>query len=73
MGGECCMWTEFAPQRRVENMLFPRILATAENLWTAPQEKNPKVFYRRVVEHCRHLRAMGVDVGAAYPAGGEPA
>ena len=74
IGGECCMWTEFAPQRHVESMLYPRILATAENLWTAPQAdtKDPAAFYHRVKAHCRRLDAMDVSYGAAYPAGKEP-
>ncbi len=34
MGLECCVWTEFIPDlKTAEYMMFPRLLAQAENMW----------------------------------------
>jgi hexosaminidase len=72
VGGECCMWTEYCDQSRVDTQVFPRLLAVAENLWTAPRQKDAAAFARRVAAHGARLDRLGVSYGAGWPAGREP-
>jgi hexosaminidase len=66
LGGECNMWTEYAPQDSVESKLFPRLLALAEVLWSAPKKRDTDNFYDRVKEHYKRLEKMGVRYGKAF-------
>ncbi|MEY1638707.1 glycoside hydrolase family 20 protein [Tenuifilum osseticum] len=63
LGGECNMWTEYAPQETVDSKVFPRMLAIAEVLWTYPQERNYNEFLKRVRNHYARLEALGVSYG----------
>ncbi len=72
IGGEACMWTEYCDQSRVDTQVFPRVLAVAENLWTAPAAKGLAGFVRRSEAHCTRLDRLGVVYGAAFPAGRQP-
>ncbi|WP_306639774.1 glycoside hydrolase family 20 protein [Sanyastnella coralliicola] len=65
IGGECNMWTEHAPQDKVDSKVFPRILAMAEVLWAYPEERNYQEFERRVDREYAALDELGVDYGAA--------
>jgi hexosaminidase len=62
-GGECNMWTEHAPQEKVDAKVFPRLLALAEVLWTYPDQRNYDAFYGRVTDHLNRLRARDVEFG----------
>lgn len=65
LGGECNMWTEHVPTPQVlDQKVFPRLLAMAEVLWSAPQERNYTEFYQRVQSHYPTLDALGVQYGA---------
>ena len=74
IGGECCMWTEYCDQSRVDTQVFPRMLAVAENLWTAPAaaDKDVAELACRIAAHGDRLDRMGVTYGAGFPAGREP-
>ncbi len=63
LGGECNMWTERAPQEKVDSKVFPRILAMSEVLWTPEKYRNYNDFYFRVQHHYKQLDAMEVDYG----------
>lgn len=63
LGGECNMWTERAPQEKVDSKVFPRILAMAEVLWTANPDRNFDEFFRRVSDHYKRLDYLGVQYG----------
>lgn len=63
LGGECNMWTERAPQERVDYMMFPRMLAMAEVLWSQPAGRNYDEFYQRVQQHYPRLDYLGVQYG----------
>lgn len=63
LGGECNMWTEYAPQETVDSKVFPRMLAIAEILWTYPRKRNYSEFLNRVRNHYRRLEALGVTYG----------
>jgi hexosaminidase len=63
LGGECCMWTERAPQEVVDAKMFPRLLAMAECLWSPGDCRDFTDFHRRTQFHYGRLRALGVDCG----------
>lgn len=63
LGGECNMWSEYAPQEKVDSKLFPRILALSEVVWSYPSERNYPEFVTRVKSHYQHLKRLGVSFG----------
>ena len=63
LGGECNMWSEYAPQDMVDSKVFPRLLAMSEVLWTAPEQKDYASFYNRVQDHYSRLTQLEVDFG----------
>lgn len=68
LGGECNMWTEHAPQQRVDGKIFPRILAMAEVLWTPRPLRAFDGFHRRVDAFYPRLDSLGVRYGFEAPA-----
>ncbi|HMA61181.1 MAG TPA: family 20 glycosylhydrolase, partial [bacterium] len=64
LGGETCMWTEHAPQNKIDSYMFPRLLAFSENIWNNPETKNYTKFYQRVLNHYKRLHNLGVDYGS---------
>ncbi len=65
LGGMGNMWGERAPQDKVDEKLFPRTLALAEVLWTAPADRDFDEFKARAEAHRGRLERMGVVCGAA--------
>jgi hexosaminidase len=63
LGAECNMWSERAPQEKVDSKVFPRILAMAEVLWSNPKKKNFADFKSRVSKHYKILDKLGVKYG----------
>ena len=60
MGGQCCLWTEYtSTPYDMEYMLLPRLLATAEALWSEPANKEWNHFRHKVEEQKTRLRAKG--------------
>lgn len=62
LGGECNMWSERAPQEKVDSKVFPRILAMSEVLW-GKKENNYEDFLTRVENHYPKLEKLGVEYG----------
>ena len=61
-GGQAALWTErIATQDRVEWMLFPRICALAEVLWTKPENKNWDDFYQRITNYYPVMKTLGIN------------
>ncbi|OGD10355.1 MAG: hypothetical protein A2Y86_04055 [Candidatus Aminicenantes bacterium RBG_13_62_12] len=63
LGGECNIWTEYAPQDAIDGKMFPRILAMAECLWTPARDRDFSDFRRRLGAHTPRLEARGVRFG----------
>ncbi len=63
LGGEVNMWSEHAPQHLVESKVYPRAVAFAEVMWTAPELRELSEFLDRLDLHYDRLDAMGVDYG----------
>lgn len=61
LGGQAQVWTEYMPDmQRVNYMMYPRVLAIAEALWTAATRRDYIDFRRRVPFHLRLLNRLGV-------------
>ncbi len=56
------LWTEYIPEAAgVERMLYPRLLAIAENGWTGSADKDYADFRHRAVQEVKKLRALGYN------------
>jgi hexosaminidase len=61
LGGQGNLWSELIPAGKIaEYMIFPRICAIAETLWTPAKEKDFKDFSKRLNEHRRRLDNLGI-------------
>jgi hexosaminidase len=67
LGAEGNMWTEHAPQARVDRQVFPRLCALAEVTWSPPETRDWADFNRRLWAHYRRLDQLGVDYFLAPP------
>ncbi|TKJ37906.1 beta-N-acetylhexosaminidase [candidate division LCP-89 bacterium B3_LCP] len=63
LGGECNMWSERAPQEKVDSKVFPRILAMSEVLWTKKNNRDFDDFHGRIRKHYERLDYLGVEYG----------
>ena len=63
LGGECNLWSEHAPQEKVDGRMFPRMLAMSEVLWSYPSKRDFQEFRRRVQQQYPVLNIMGVTYG----------
>ncbi len=62
LGAECPLWTEHVTAVNAESLLYPRLQAFAENLWTGgPREIDD--FRRRLVMHYRLMDKWSVAYG----------
>lgn len=65
LGGEMNLWSEYIPPERLQKMVFPRMTAMAECLWTDNEQRSFPEFLQRLGPHVEMLKAAGVDVGPA--------
>lgn len=63
LGGECNMWSERAPQPKVDSKVFPRITAMSEVLWSGSEKKDFGAFRNRLSQHYPMLDKLGVNYG----------
>lgn len=62
LGAQANVWTEWmADFDRVETMIFPRILAMAETLWTRPENKDYSDFVARLNAFYPRFVRRGID------------
>jgi hexosaminidase len=61
------MWTEHAPQARVDWQVFPRLCALAEVGWSPKAKRDWKGFQKRMKTHYQRLDALGVTYFLAPP------
>ncbi len=59
LGGEACMWTEWASPENLDMRLWPRAAAIAERLWSPAQGRDVNRFYDRLDAFSRHLERAG--------------
>ena len=67
LGGECNLWTEYAPQDRADSRIWPRLLAMAEVLWTPAARREWSDFHARVQGHYGVLDQLGITYGYEAP------
>jgi hexosaminidase len=67
LGAEGNIWTEHAPQARVDHQVFPRLCALAEVTWSPKAARKWDDFDRRMRVHYRRLDAMGVTYFIPVP------
>src|SRR6202789_4283244 len=60
LGGEACMWEEFASDESVESRIWPRAAAVAERLWSPQQVQDVNSMYRRMAAISAHLEELGL-------------
>jgi len=60
LGAEGNLWSEHAPQPRVDHQVFPRLCALAEVTWSPAGARDWTDFQRRLGVHYRRLDALGV-------------
>jgi len=62
LGAQANVWTEYIPSfRHVEYMVFPRLCALAEVVWSPKDSRNWDDFSRRVRVDCARLDLAGVN------------
>jgi hexosaminidase len=60
LGGEACMWEEFASDASVESRIWPRAAAIAERLWSPQQVQDVNFMYRRMAALSAQLEQLGL-------------
>jgi hexosaminidase len=61
LGGQCNLWSELIYAGKIaEYMIFPRLCAVAEALWTPREGKNFEDFARRLPVHQKRLDSLGL-------------
>ena len=62
LGGQCCLWGEYIWNRYdLEWRMWPRAMAMAEVLWTAPSNRDFADFSRRAAASRKRLVSEGVN------------
>jgi hexosaminidase len=59
LGGEACMWAEFANPDNIESRIWPKAAAIAERLWSPSSVQDVQDMYRRLEYVDRELDAFG--------------
>ncbi len=67
LGAQANMWTEYMKNtRKVEYMLFPRIAALSEILWSQREKKDWNSFEKRLPEQIKRYEMWGANYSNAY-------
>ena len=67
IGGEACVWGEQADATNVLQLLWPRVSAVAERLWSAQSVNDPAAALPRLADQRCRLVARGVPAAPVGP------
>jgi len=66
-GGQGCLWTEYITNpQKVEYMLFPRLDALSEILWSPKEKRNYPDFKKRLKVQFKRYDLMGITYSKRY-------
>jgi hexosaminidase len=69
LGAQANVWTEYIKTPwHVEYMVFPRLLALSESVWSPPAQRDWDGFLPRLLAHQQRLDALGVVYRPYRPA-----
>jgi hexosaminidase len=60
LGGESCMWSEYVSQETVDAVIWPRVAAIAERLWSPRETRDAESMYTRMEAVSRTLEYTGL-------------
>jgi hexosaminidase len=60
LGGEACMWSEYATPENIDGRIWPRMAAIAERLWSPRTVTDVDSMYRRLAFVDRRLQWLGI-------------
>lgn len=60
LGGEACMWTEYASPENIDSRIWPRTAVVAERLWSPQDVQDVDAMYERVEAVSRELDEIGL-------------
>lgn len=61
LGGQANLWSEYIPStENSEYMLFPRLAALAETVWSPKESRNKEDFFKRIPHFMERLDIMGI-------------
>jgi hexosaminidase len=67
LGAQANVWTEYMKNtKKVEYMIFPRMAALSEILWSTKENKDWKDFERRLVNQFKRYKKWGANYSNAY-------
>jgi len=73
IGAQANVWTEYMPDsKHVEYMIFPRIAAVSEVLWSTLENRDFNDFTHRMNEQYARYDAMHINYRIPYPSGYYP-
>ncbi|MGA2669477.1 MAG: family 20 glycosylhydrolase [Ignavibacteria bacterium] len=66
LGAQGNVWTEYIPAAgQVEYMVFPRVCALSEVLWSPKEQRNYDNFKKRLIQHFALLDKLGINYSRA--------
>ncbi len=66
LGGEACMWVEYATPENVDSRIWPRTAAIAERLWSPANTVDVNSMYRRLEFMSGRLETLGLTHRSSY-------
>ena len=60
LGGEACMWTEYATPENIDSRIWPRTAVVAERLWSPQDVQDVDAMYERVGAISLELEDLGL-------------
>jgi hexosaminidase len=66
LGGEVCMWSEYASPESIDSRIWPRTAAIAERLWSPQDVTDVNSMYRRLDYVSRWLDWLGLTHNSSY-------